>query len=594
MSANAPNTLPDPDQTQPTPPLELPEVLYNLVQFLDRKSLVQAALVCRSWSRLFSPMLYQDIRVKDWEYPGFINKFCEHLPEVVKLEWKKSRQEAKRRYRMTLNSLPSPHDLLDDPDDQAAVDPFLPSMDNMCLTDLASILAPEKTRRLRLLVIQGETSLRQFLITILPKIPTLTCLKIEDSFSWQKIAIHEILNTCQSLQSLDCDSSVSLQFNECQSLPYPTNKDGTYSAEIAAALVKSPLPSRSTSASLHPELPTQALRVLRLHKTSLSDQELLTFVRECPQLEEIYLHQESALAGGLPVSTTSATHQWNWSTEFAAGLSHACPKLVKLHLSPGCFQSLPEDIIQTVLTAFPKLHSLGTPYSKFGDETMQMIIDTRTGGAGLDHGLSKEGFAYLTSLDITNLKGHRLSSAMLQRFLEACATLVHFWADDILHVQDMLVDPLRLGAKQDSDPSDPFVLRPWACRRLETLVIGFQAPSGSSPNVDRAIYQQLGQLTQLRRLEILSSRPAFSLSIGLDLLQGLKVLQYYRIAKRVSRSSFFGKDETHPQMEELEWVARTWTCLQELILPMEIQIARTIASQLRALGRTDIVVVSKV
>lgn len=538
-------------------------------------------------------MLYQDIRVKDWEYPGFISKFREHLSEVVKLEWKKSRHEAKRRYRMTLNALPPPHDLLDDPDDQPLVDQFFPSMDNVCLADLASILAPERTCRLRLLVIHGETSLRQFLITILPKIPTLTCLKIEDSFSWQKIAIHEILNTCQSLQSLDCDSSVSLQFNECQSLPYPTNKDGTYSAEVAAALLKHPPPLPPTSTSLHPGLPTQTLRVLRLHKTSLSDQELLTFVRECPQLEEIYLHQESALAGGLPVSTTSATHQWNWSNEFAADLSHACPKLVKLHLSPGCFQSLPEDIIQTVLTAFPKLHSLGTPFSKFGDETMQMIIDTRTGGAGLDHGLSKAGFAYLTSLDIANLKGHRLSSAMLQQFLEACVTLVHFWGDDILHVQDMLVDPLRLGAKNDSDPSNSIVLRPWACRRLETLVMGFQVPSGNGPNVDRAVYQQLGQLTQLRRLEILSSRPTFTLSAGLDLLQGLQVLQYYRIAKRVPRSSFFGKDEIHPRMEELEWVARTWTCLQELFLPVGAQTARTVASQLRALGRTDIAVVPK-
>ncbi|KAG0012218.1 hypothetical protein BGZ81_001710 [Podila clonocystis] len=590
MSANSLDTLPDPDQTQPTPPLELPEVLYNLVQFLDRKSLVHAALVCRSWSRLFSPMLYQDIRVKDWEYPGFINKFREHLPEVVKLEWKKSRQEAKRRYRMTLNALPPPHDLLDDPEDQP-VDPFLPSMNNMCLADLASILAPEKTGRLRLLVIHGETSLRQFLITILPKIPTLTCLKIEDSFSWQKIAIHEILNACQSLQSLDCDSSVSLQFNECQSLPYPTNKDGTYSAEVAATILECPPPSTSTS--LPPGLPTQTLRVLRLHKTSLSDQELLAFVRECPQLEEIYLHQESALAGGLPVSTTSATHQWNWSTEFAADLSHACPKLVKLHLSPGCFQSLPEDIIQTVLTAFPRLHSLGTPFSKFGDETMQMIIDTRTGGAGVDHGPSKAGFAYLTSLDITNLKGHRLSSTMLQRFLETCATLVHFWGDNVLHVRDMLVDPLRIRSENDSDPSDPIVMRPWACRRLETLVVGFQFPSGNSPDVDRAVYQQLGQLTQLRRLEILGSRLTFSLSAGLDLLHGLKVLQYYRIAKWIPRSSFFGKDETHPQMEELEWVARTWICLQELYLPVEIQTARTVASQLRVLGRTDIAVVPK-
>ncbi|KAG0328861.1 hypothetical protein BG000_000289 [Podila horticola] len=581
MTSSTLDTLPDPGRTQSTPPLELPEVLYNLVQFLDRKSLVQAALVCRSWSRLFSPMLYQDIRVKDWENPGFINKFREHLPEVIKLEWKKSRQEAKRRYRMALNALPPRHDLLDDLDDQTAVDPYLPSMDNMCLADLSSILVPERTRRLRLLVIHGETNLRQFLITILPRIPTLTCLKIEDSFSWQKVGIHEILNTCQSLQCLDCDSSVSLQFDECQSLAYPTNKDGTFSAEIAAAYPECPSPPTASSAvTLPPRLPTQTLRVLRLHKTSLSDQELLTFVRVCPQLEEIYLHQESALAGGLPVSTTSATHQWNWSTEFAADLSHACPKLVKLHLSPGCFQSLPEDIIQTVLTAFPKLHSLGTPFSKFGDEIMQKIIDTRTGGAGLDHGPSKAGFTYLTSLDIRNLKGHRLSSAMLQRFLESCTTLVHFWCDDVLHIQDMLVDPLPLGAEHDSGPSDSIV-RPWVCRRLETLVMGFQFQNATEPADATA------------PTEILGSRLAFSLSAGLDLLQGLKVLQYYRIAKWVPRSSFFGKDETHPLMEELEWVARTWTCLQELYMPVGVQTARTVASELRALGRTDIDVVPK-
>lgn len=578
MSSNTPNnTSQDPDPP-PTPPLELPEVLYNLVQFLDRKSLVQAALVCRSWSKLFSPMLFQDIRVQDWEYPGFVSKFREHLPEVVKLEWKKSRQEAKRRYKMTLNALP-PHNLLDNPNDPSTL-PSLPSMDNMCLADLASILAPERTRRLRLLVIHGETNLRHFLITILPRIPTLICLKIEDSFSWQKVAINEILNACQSLQSLDCDSSVSLQFNECFSLPYPINKDGSFNPDDTAFQECPPSPLASYSVAPLPlRLPTHTLRVLRLHKTSLSDQELLTFVRECPQLEELYLHQESALAGGLPVSTTSATHQWNWSTEFAANLSHACPKLVKLHISPGCFQSLPEDIIQTVLTAFPKLHSLGTPFSKFGDETMQMIIDTRT---GTDLGkMSRTGFAYLTSLDIRNLKGHRLSSSMLQQFLERCATLVHFWADDqVLHVRDMLVD----------HATD--TIRPWACRRLETLVMGFEFINMIGPDVDRAVYQQLGQLTHLRRLEILSIRPVFSMLSGLSLLQDLQVLQYYRIARWVARNHSFDEEESYSQTEGLEWVARTWTCLQELYMPVGIQRAGSIAVQLRQLGR-NIAVVSK-
>ncbi|KAF9383557.1 hypothetical protein CPB97_006365 [Podila verticillata] len=572
------NTFHDPDPP-PTPPLELSEVLYNLVQFLDRKSLVQVALVCRSWSKLFSPMLYQDIRVKDWEYPGFISKFREHLPEIVKLEWKKSRQEAKRRYKMTLNALP-PHDLLDDPNDHSAL-PFLPSMDNMCLADLASILAPEKTRRLRLLVIHGETNLRQFLITILPRIPALTCLKIEDSLSWQKYGINEILNACQSLQSLDCDSSVSLQFNECLSLPYPINKDGSFNSDDAAFQECLPPPLASSSVAPLPlRLPTHTLRVLRLHKTSLSDQELLTFVRECPQLEELYLHQESALAGGLPVSTTSATQQWNWSTEFAANLSHACPKLVKLHISPGCFQSLPEDIIQTALTAFPKLHSLGTPFSKFGDETMQTIIDTRT---GTDLGtMSRTGIAYLTSLDIRNLKGHRFSSPVLQQFLERCATLVHFWADDqVLHVQDMIVD----------HATD--TIRMWACRRLETLVLGFQFNNMSGLDVDRAVYQQLGQLMQLRRLEILSARPVFSMLSGLSLLQDLKVLQYYGIARWIARSRYFDEEEqeeSYSQMEGLEWVARTWTCLQELYMPVGIQRAKSIAAQLRQLGRNIAVV----
>ncbi|KAG0333860.1 hypothetical protein BG004_000659 [Podila humilis] len=604
---------PPPPPPPPTSPLELPEILYNLVQFLNRKSLLQAALVCRSWSKLFSPMLFQEIRVQDWRYPGFFHLFQRNLPHVVKLEWMKSRLEAKRRIRETINLLPPRHRMNTDDDEYSNNNlQYSPSsMDNVCLEDLASILSPERTNQLRFLVVQGESNLRPFLITILPRIPTLTCLKIHDSFSWQKVGINEILNTCQSLQSLDCDSSISIQFTDeyvVSSPQLPTNKDGTISGVCTTTATT---PTRHIKS-----LPTKNLKVLRLHKTSLSDQELLTFVRLCPQLEEIYLHQESGLSGGLPVSTTSAIHQWNWSLDFASDLAQACPKLCKLHLSPGCFQSLPEDILQRVLTRIPRLRSLGAPFSKFGDETMQMLIETRTGAGAtttaLRRPLERGGgggaggeFASLTSLDIRNLKGHRLSSPLVQRFFESCATLIHFRGDDqLLDVQDMIDESLPSVSVGHSKAtltcsSNTTTVRPWACQHLETLYMGFKvaastvsSSSSSSLHADHVIYQQLSHCPRLRRLELLSVPPSFfSLMSGLEKLSVLQVLQTYRVPKWEARSR--RRPEDIVPAETIEWVARTWTCLEELFVPLRTPpgLIEWITSQLHSYGRTDIEVI---
>ncbi|KAG0007662.1 hypothetical protein BGZ80_004393 [Entomortierella chlamydospora] len=248
--------------------------------------------------------------------------------------------------------------------------------------------------------------LRRFLLTILPRQPTLTCLRIEDSLSWQKIDIKEILRVCgQSLLSLDCDSSVALHFDD--SIQQGLQQHSTTESESCLENPDHPTITNASNGTIQSLKSQQlnsvySLRVLRLHKTNLSDQELLRLVQECPQLEELYLHQESgALTGGYHTSPFSITflnsntsttseaaaatagppagyHQWNWSTEFVAELSKSCPNLVRLYLSPGCFQSLPEEVILKVLNAFPRLHILGTPFSQLGDQAMEEILRTRT------------------------------------------------------------------------------------------------------------------------------------------------------------------------------------------------------------------------
>ncbi|KAF9423930.1 hypothetical protein BGZ94_008138 [Podila epigama] len=555
-------------------------------------------------------MLFQEVRAQDWNYPGFIILFQKHLPEVIKLEWRKSRREARRRYREMLNALPP---RLEEDEHDLDEDTTTYSMDQMCLADLSSILDRERTTRLRMLVIQGEMNLSRFLSTILPLLPNLTCLKIEDCFSWQKVGIKTILNCCQSLQSLDCDSSVTLQFTEQQGL-IPTNKDGTISSSHDSTVRKKLLVdnsmrmhSNSSGPAMdsieHPHRPPTpyTLKILRLHKTSLSDLELLGLLQDCPQLKELYLHQQSGLAGGVPVSTTTATHQWNWSEAFATRLAEACPKLVYLHLSPGCFQSLPEDILQRVLMAFPQLQGLGVPFSKFGDETMDLILATRIRPLDDEHGDEEERegerrdlssqrghmdigrFSSLTSLDLSNLKGPRLSSRKILQFLESCSTLVHFWGDPyLIHVEDMLDHQKGIAytkGDHNDDSKHEIQLRPWACQRLETFVAGFQmtGKAGSAllsiHDAERAIYQQLGQCCKrLRRLDILNEAPSFSLQAGLDQLASLTVLQSYRVTRWAThRGATMTEDwEMDPSIvEALEWIARTWTCLQELHVPRE-------------------------
>lgn len=514
------------------------------------------------------------------------------------------------------------------------------------------MLTPKATPRLRLLAVQGEMELRRFLITILPKVPTLTCLRIEDSFSWQKIGIGEILNACQSLESLDCDGSVALQFDDAFLQTNPAPLDVCVSGDSGQELgegaqgqgsCQDPKSTTLSSTASLVGLPlshrTQSLQTLRLHKTSLTDQDLLQLIRQCPALQELFLHQDGnggTLGGGQPLANAEATHQWNWSETFVTEMARACPKLVKIHLSPGCFQSLPESIILRVLAAFPRLRSLGVPFSQFGDETMQEILRTRVHVQGrqeqpqqqlqqqqeqqqlpavegngtlaskttLTLAPSALNFSPLTSLDLTDLKGHRLSSSVLQTFLEKCPELLHFKGDEsLLKIQDMILpEPRMLLDRTHSDPLTSltaFQLRPWACLRLETLVIGFsrcqnpvQTYGGTEPrgrrsireNEDEVIYRQLSWLTKLRRLEILKDAPNWSAltlpkaSSAASALSALEVLQTFRIsagaippslamASSMSDPADRREEEERQQRNLASWIVKAWPCLQTLHVP---------------------------
>ncbi|GJJ77833.1 hypothetical protein EMPS_10192 [Entomortierella parvispora] len=653
----------------PTAPLELPEILYVLVQFLDRPALLQASRVSRSWSKIFSPMLFREIRYQDWKHPGFIDLLRKNLDQVVCLEWRFSRRDAKLRYREvmkqqqqlypwsqnlqvggdprfdTLSRSPSPEPQSSSSSSTTAFE--TPHLNRICFEHFAMMLSPGATPRLRLLAVQGEMELRRFLISVLPKIPTLTCLRIEDSFSWQKIGIGEILNACQSLESLDCDGSVALQFDDAflQTDPAPLGAcisgddgQGHGEDEQGKGLFQDPKTATLLSTTSLVGVPlssrTQNLQILRLHKTSLTDQDLLQLVRQCPELQELFLHQEGSggtLGGGQPLANADATHQWNWSETFVTEMARACPKLVKIHLSPGCFQSLPENIILRVLAAFPKLRSLGVPFSQFGDETMQEILRTRihvmyrqeqpqqqqqqpqqflvmeqsrtlAPERTLMPAPSQPNFSPLTSLDLMDLKGRRLSSSVLQTFFENCPELLHFKGNEnLLRIQDMILPESKMYLDQtDSAPSISsmaFQLRPWACLRLETLVIGFgrcrnpvqtygatesRACCSIRENEDEVVFRQLGRLTKLRRLEILKDAPnwsaltfkgspAFSLS-------ALKVLQTFRISAGAIPSSFAmagsmsdptdrREEEKRQQRDLALWIASAWPCLQTLLVP---------------------------
>ncbi|KAF9344395.1 hypothetical protein BGX26_004425, partial [Mortierella sp. AD094] len=452
--------------------------------------------------------------------------------------------------------------------------------------------------------------------------------------------------------SLDCDSSVALHFDDSI---LQGQQHSTAESESTVENPEHPIGNNQnnnnnnyTNTTTTPDGATQSpksqqpdsvhsLRVLRLHKTSLSDHELLRLAQECPQLEELYLHQESgALTGGhhtspesitylnSNVSTTSAAaagyHQWNWSTEFVTDLSKSCPNLARLYLSPGCFQSLPEKVILKVLDAFPRLHILGTPFSQFGDQAMEEILRTRTrtktekiqSTAAAESrtestlpttvaSLSPQRYTALTSLDISHLKSNRLSSILLQTFLEQSTTLVHFRGDEhMIRVSDMTTD---------NSHSQSRTLRPWGCLKLETLVVGFQFHDnvgGCGPQTttaddldfDEIIYQQLSLLTKLRKLEILKDGPSCRQreegggggeeeNSGLRLLSSLSLLQSFKVSNRRMAPD---TESLKYQLDTVRWMAQSWCCLQQLYLPWGGSTQRTkqLGQLLHDMGRSNI------
>ncbi|KAF9114356.1 hypothetical protein BGX27_011097 [Mortierella sp. AM989] len=259
-----------------------------------------------------------------------------------------------------------------------------------------------------------------------------------------------------------------------------------------------------------------ALRVLKLKKVRMAEEDFMKLLRLCPLLEEMDVF---------------STIYWSWSRRFLKAVSGSCPKIKHLHLTtnyavgggdasdslptggsmqagivifhetpqehlspqnnaaavnPGQEQpnlQPPYDPVGELIKMYPGLYSYDARYVRFQDRALETL---------------QHNCRHLESLDLTSCR--EVSSKAIHWFLRNMPTLKHFSGSRIvLRIEDLIESAEehdRIVAKNDEIkrrannvengylmtelPPNSGIRDPgpkwWVCGGLETFIIGIKNP----------------------------------------------------------------------------------------------------------------------
>ncbi|KAF9097322.1 hypothetical protein BGX23_009170 [Mortierella sp. AD031] len=504
MSIQPTNTDSNPDDHDPRDRiLAIPELVERISHSLDYGTIVACARVCRAWHSSWLPILWHTIDAgHQWNNPSFRNALNQHADLIrilkcsrydhISLLFNSSSESAAAQ----ANSIP--------------VDGSIETPRQVLCRNLITLVLPKTT-----LANQAD---HVRLLRLNPQLRDLSLTLHNDPSSHYPDLI-DAVGDLQFLRRLDLDENKTLEQQTLETILSRRNRSlqelslkGTY------FLKKHPFGSGQDFAASAVDQPGEA-------KESFGIQSLYMDGVACQQ--ELLLNLGSRFPSLTHLSIREAAELYI-DDGFPERLAQVCPRIRSIDIS--LIEDMDDEAIARLIRAFPGLRTFRAAETRFGNRSLEAVI---------------EGCRDMTVLDINTTYGAQSSG--IQRLLERSWALRQFDAWDLsVNVPEMMseaygtrvVDP-ELGSeateKEYSKHEGTGVVTGtstftttctsstarltgqhnrgiWACRGLESLVIGTDYSPEELTDQERAlytpskarqfIYEQISRLTNLRYLAV--------------------------------------------------------------------------------------------
>ncbi|KAK3836143.1 MAG: hypothetical protein J3R72DRAFT_450959, partial [Linnemannia gamsii] len=316
-----------------------------------------------------------------------------------------------------------------------------------------------------------------------------------------------------------------------------------------------------------------SLRRLDLIGLQWPEQDFFRLMQQCPQLEELTIMGPSKAP-------------WDWTVSTIDRFAEFCPHMIRIHIDPGYGSCFEDSLLARLLETQPGLRSFHVPRCDIGPETFK-ALKNRIGQ------IEELNLAFTRKPGVDGRKLVQLMTrARNLRCLDASGVSLDPWLFSIpdpwvVHSTESTQEEQQQGEEAHVEevpewgrirPQAGEQVTSWACRRLETISIGF-ATLQVNQRQCQDIYANLSRLRHLRRIHILPNHFPINFEAGLEQLASLRQLEYFDV---------HGTERVISE-DVIKWMGTTWPKLKTLRLYVDGREKRAVVrSWLRDVGREDV------
>ncbi|KAF9153799.1 hypothetical protein BGX21_002198 [Mortierella sp. AD011] len=590
-------------------PLDIAEILQAIVSMLDPKSQLAAILVSCRWYNCCVPILWNTISSTDWSLSRFSpRQLYGHAHLVRSLEWHSVHPNLQPLY-------PQYDQLFNDVDNKIlSISSFGGHSDVTAKTLTTDDTVPEQLSLLCLSKIVGHCVNLQNLclraerdgihVDTMQAIQSLTFLQSLELYTNRVVTDQEtmkskvlLLNVQELVKELPqlrrlVVRGTAFCFQAPEESPQGQldlgeNMDQEASQlNIVEAVSCACVTNERTDLILSPQcINTPSLPIQQLSlDTAVSEGELTLLLQQCPLLESL------DLPAGLA---------WEWSDDFIKDFAESCPRLQAFSINASYHLAISDERLSALIRGLPPMRRFGARACQIGDFTLAAL---------------EERCPDLQKLDISLAKGHRITKAILYKYLKRAKSLEHLEAEAVwISLQDLqvsdaqdqgdeLVENSGGGAGfhhlQEAEVSSTTsnntatdlsvgatTCSEWASREiLQHLAIGFTSPDRST-RLCKEMYGLLATLTRLEHLQLSYTCLDLSPSSGFHQLSSLKDLKILSI-ETCGYSTL--------TQEDLVWMVTAWPKLERIYVNMPgASKERQFRAWLKEAKREDVVIESQ-
>ncbi|KAK3833229.1 MAG: hypothetical protein J3R72DRAFT_453322 [Linnemannia gamsii] len=488
--------------------LAIPELVQRIAHTLDSKTIVACARVNRAWHSIWLPIVWHTIDAgRQWRDPGFLNALHRHADLIRSL--KCSRYDD---IRLLFSSSPpsyppNPYNSAEQPSSDpksshdGAVGPIGAKEQVLCKN--LNTLALSKT------TLRNQADQAR-LIRLNPHLLDLT-LTLHDDPSSKYTDLVEAVCSLPLLRRLALDENKTLESHTLEKFLGRLNPTLQELSLKSTFFVKHPFGSGEDFAA------SASGEAAEAKKESFGIQSLIMDGAACSQDFILCLCSRFPSLSHFSLGDAAEVHI---EDDFGEKLAQLCPQLRSIDISQ--IESMEDDSIARLIHALPSLRTFRAAETRFGDESLRTLI---------------EKCGDLSTLDINTT--YVTKSSSVQRLLERSESLTTFDAWELsVNVPEMMSDSFgtRVSEREPTSEADDDHERVgavsrsstyssarasvagdrnggiWACRALESLVLGVDYSADDLTEQERSlyppskarqfVYEQLSRLTNLRYLSI--------------------------------------------------------------------------------------------